>query len=127
MFKCSKRVKVERFASGKLQLESDRKPCLPAQLSFQEDAKVDVTLHEGRYHQVRRMFAACGNHVTALHRPSIGEYTLEGIAEGDFRVMAVRDTEVLGLRKSAAAEYAGGGGGVNNARSKNFMRALARH
>ena len=88
-------VQVERFASGKLQLESDRKPCLPAQLSFQEDTKVDVTLHEGRYHQVRRMFAACSNHVTALHRPSIGEYTLDGIAEGEFRVMAVRDTEVL--------------------------------
>jgi 16S rRNA pseudouridine516 synthase len=46
-----------------------------------------LTLHEGRYHQVRRMFAAVGNHVVALHRERFGPLALDGLAPGDFRVL----------------------------------------
>jgi 16S rRNA pseudouridine516 synthase len=47
-----------------------------------------VTLTEGRYHQVRRMFAAVKNHVTALHRVSVGGLTLPGDLEpGGFRLL----------------------------------------
>ena len=47
-------------------LESEQTPLLPAELEVVEARQVRLTLHEGRYHQVRRMFAAVGNHVTCL-------------------------------------------------------------
>jgi 16S rRNA pseudouridine516 synthase len=46
-----------------------------------------LTLTEGRYHQVRRMFAAAGNHVVALHRAAIGALVLDGLAPGHFRAL----------------------------------------
>jgi 16S rRNA pseudouridine516 synthase len=50
--------------------------------------RVFVTLTEGRYHQVRRMFAAIGNHVTALHRDRIGGLTLPAdLLPGEFRIL----------------------------------------
>lgn len=60
------------FASGELMLEGDDKPLLPAELEVLSETQALLTVHEGRYHQVRRMFAAVGNHVTALHRDRIG-------------------------------------------------------
>lgn len=60
------------FASGTLVLHGDTKPLLPAPLEALGTREALVTLHEGRYHQVRRMFAAAGNHVLTLHRLSIG-------------------------------------------------------
>jgi 16S rRNA pseudouridine516 synthase len=60
------------FARGKLMLESETTPLLPAELEVLEPQRARLTLHEGRYHQVRRMFAAVGNHVETLHRASVG-------------------------------------------------------
>ncbi|MEO7100155.1 MAG: 16S rRNA pseudouridine(516) synthase, partial [Luteolibacter sp.] len=55
-----------------------------------------VTLHEGRYHQVRRMFAAAGNHVLELKRISIGGLTLpEDLEEGEWRDLT--DDEVASI------------------------------
>jgi 16S rRNA pseudouridine516 synthase len=73
---------VEAFASGALMLEGDPKPCLPAVLlrvASGDPLRVDVELREGRYHQVRRMIAAVGGHVTGLHRSSFGEWTLAAL------------------------------------------------
>jgi len=64
------------FASGKLMLDNDEKPCLPAELTVQGERLASLVLHEGRYHQVRRMFAAIGNHVTGLVRTHIGSLSL---------------------------------------------------
>ncbi len=64
------------FASGKLLLKEDDRPCLSAELQIHTENQVSLTLHEGRYHQVRRMFAAVGNHVTALCRTDIGTLNL---------------------------------------------------
>ncbi|AER57635.1 ribosomal small subunit pseudouridylate synthase [Pseudoxanthomonas spadix BD-a59] len=75
------------FASGTLLLDNETRPLLPAALEVIEPRRVRVTLHEGRYHQVRRMFAAVGNHVSALHRSRIGGLSLEGLAEGQWRVL----------------------------------------
>jgi 16S rRNA pseudouridine516 synthase len=48
-----------------------------------------LVLTEGRYHQVRRMFAAAGNHVVALHRDRMGGLALpEDLAPGQFRVLS---------------------------------------
>ncbi len=67
---------VELFASGTLVLNSESKPLLPARLEVIGEKAALITLHEGRYHQVRRMFAAAGNHVLALKRTSIGGLSL---------------------------------------------------
>ena len=75
------------FASGTLMLESEQKPLLPAELEVLSLQRARLTLHEGRYHQVRRMFAAIGNHVEALHRVSVGGATLGDLPSGEWRVM----------------------------------------
>jgi len=73
------------FASGTLMLNAETKPLLPAQLEVVGEKEARITLHEGRYHQVRRMFAAAGNHVLELKRISIGGLLLpEDLEEGDW-------------------------------------------
>lgn len=76
---------AETFASGRMMLEGEHKPLLPAELVAIDARTARVTLQEGRYHQVRRMFAAVGNHVTALRRESFGRLSLEDVAEGQWR------------------------------------------
>ena len=83
------------FASGTLLLESDDKPLLPAELEVLGPRAGRLTLHEGRYHQVRRMFAAVGNHVEALHRSRIGGLALDDLAEGQWRVLTAGDLDTL--------------------------------
>jgi 16S rRNA pseudouridine516 synthase len=75
------------FASGTLMLESEKTPLLPATLEALAPTQVRLTLHEGRYHQVRRMFAAVGNHVVALHRSQIGGIGLDGLPAGEWRAL----------------------------------------
>lgn len=75
------------FASGTLLLESETTPLLPAELEVLEPRKARLTLHEGRYHQVRRMFAAVGNHVEALHRASVGGLALGDLPAGEWRML----------------------------------------
>lgn len=75
-----------RFAAGSLMLEGETKPLLPAELELSTPTEARVTIVEGRYHQVRRMFAALGNHVEALHREAIGGLALPAdLAEGEWR------------------------------------------
>ena len=74
------------FASGELVLRGEDKPCLPAQLEVTGERTARLTLTEGRYHQVRRMFAAAGNHVEALRRIRFGPLDLGGLAEGEWRL-----------------------------------------
>ena len=75
------------FASGTLVLDGETAPLLPAQLETIDATHARLTLHEGRYHQVRRMFAAVGNHVLALHRERIGALALDGLPEGQWRLL----------------------------------------
>ncbi len=78
----------ELFGSGELMLNSETKPLLPAGFEALGEKEALVTLHEGRYHQVRRMFAAAGNHVTELKRISIGGFRLPAdLEEGDWRAL----------------------------------------
>jgi 16S rRNA pseudouridine516 synthase len=80
--------KLGIFALGTLMLKGEKTPCLPAQLSVIDDTYMQLTITEGRYHQVRRMFAALGSHVTALHRSSFGTLTLEDLQAGEYRVLS---------------------------------------
>lgn len=83
------------FASGELMLEGEHKPLLPAELEVTGPRTARLTLHEGRYHQVRRMFAAVGNHVESLHRAKVGGLTLEDLAPGQWRYLDAADIERL--------------------------------
>jgi len=85
------------FASGALMLKEDDKPCLPAELSIIDEHHVSLVLHEGRYHQVRRMFAAVGNHVTGLCRSHIGALSLEstGLTPGEYQSRTVAEVKRL--------------------------------
>lgn len=74
------------FAGGTLMLEGEDKPLLPAEMEAIGERTALLTVHEGRYHQVRRMFAALGNHVEALHREAVGGLELPGdLAPGAIR------------------------------------------
>lgn len=73
------------FASGTLMLDGEEKPLAPAVLEVVSEREALLTVTEGRYHQVRRMFAAAGNHVEALHRERLGGLVLpDGMAAGEW-------------------------------------------
>ena len=76
---------VEVFASGTLMLDGEGKPCLPARLEWVGDREARLHLVEGRFHQVKRMFAAMGREVVRLHRSRFGEYTLGDLPVGAWR------------------------------------------
>ena len=77
------------FASGELMLDGETTPLRPAMLEPLSDRTANLTITEGRYHQVRRMFAAVGNHVVALHRDRIGGLDLPAdLAEGRYRLLS---------------------------------------
>ena len=84
------------FAAGHLMLEGEDKPLLPAELEVEDATHAALTLHEGRYHQVRRMFAAMGNHVTALHRDRIGGLALPAdLGAGAWRILTGEDVAAV--------------------------------
>ena len=83
------------FASGTLMLEAEKEPLAPARLEVVTPRFARLTLTEGRYHQVRRMFAAVGNHVVSLHRSRIGGLALEELPAGQWRMLDAADRDRL--------------------------------
>jgi 16S rRNA pseudouridine516 synthase len=84
------------FASGEMMLEGEDKPLAPAVLEPLTPTTARLTITEGRYHQVRRMFAAAGNHVEALHRDRIGGLDLPADLEpGRYRLMSETDLAAI--------------------------------
>ncbi len=84
-----------QFASGTLMLESEQTALMPVEMEALGPREARLTLHEGRYHQVRRMFAAVGHHVQALHRCRIGGLGLEGLEPGHWRALGEKDVATL--------------------------------
>ena len=81
------------FASGTLILDGDSDALAPAILLAESPTEATLTITEGRYHQVRRMFAAAGNHVTTLHRECVGGLEIPSdIALGGWRVAVSDET-----------------------------------
>lgn len=75
------------FAAGELVLEGETEALAPAMLEPLSPTTAWLTITEGRYHQVRRMFAAVGNHVVALHRDRIGGLELPAdLGSGEWRL-----------------------------------------
>jgi 16S rRNA pseudouridine516 synthase len=86
---------IARFHDG-IQLRHELKKTLPATVRRLSENSAEVTLVEGKYHQVKRMFAACGLHVLALHRSRIGNIRLDDrLQPGEYRVLS--DAEISGV------------------------------
>ncbi len=84
------------FAAGTLMLDGEEKPLLPAVFEPVSDKRGLVTITEGRYHQVRRMFAAIGNHVVALRRDRVGALALpDDLAPGQYRVLSEAELSLV--------------------------------
>jgi len=77
---------VEHFKSG-IQLQGESSLTRPATLEHVCDNEVLLTITEGKYHQVKRMFAAVGNKVIGLHREQIGHIKLADLPAGEWRVL----------------------------------------
>lgn len=75
----------ELFASGTLLLEDETTPCAPAELRVLGPREAELTLTEGRFHQVRRMFASQGCEVVTLDRVRFGHLELGDLALGTWR------------------------------------------
>ncbi|REF27787.1 ribosomal small subunit pseudouridine synthase A [Xenorhabdus cabanillasii] len=90
----------EQFLVG-VQLNGEKTLTKPAKLEFIEPQLVRLTISEGRYHQVKRMFAAVGNHVIKLHRERIGEIYLDPKLEpGEYR--ALTENEIKSIHMPVA-------------------------
>lgn len=77
-------------------LRGEKEPTKPAKLEIIDDYNVNLTISEGRYHQVKRMFAALGNKVAALHRWRVGTVLLDDrLTEGEFRPLTRQEIEAL--------------------------------
>lgn len=76
---------VSLFASGTLLLAGEKEPCAPAELRLLGPREAELTLTEGRFHQVRRMFAERGANVLTLHRARFGALELGDLPAGQWR------------------------------------------
>jgi len=90
---------VELFASGEMMLESENSPLAPAVLQPVSELRVRLTIIEGRYHQIRRMFAAVGNHVVNLHRSEIGGLDLGSLPAGQYQLLDQADQAKLFVKE----------------------------
>ncbi|MBD0785463.1 16S rRNA pseudouridine(516) synthase RsuA [Vibrio sp. Y2-5] len=87
----------EKFATG-IELRNERELTLPAQMDVIDEKQVLLTIHEGKYHQVKRMFAALGNKVVGLHRERVGSIVLdESLEPGEYRYLT--EDEVASIWK----------------------------
>jgi 16S rRNA pseudouridine516 synthase len=91
-------ILVEHFTTG-LQLQGETGLTKPAILKMvaenESEQEVLLTITEGKYHQVKRMFAAVGNRVVGLHREQIGELTLGDLAAGEWRYLTEKEVALF--------------------------------
>jgi 16S rRNA pseudouridine516 synthase len=87
---------IDSFAAG-VMLHGESKPTKPAVCRALPDDSAEIIISEGRYHQVKRMFAACNNKVLALHRKQIGTVVLDNTLEsGAYRPLTA--TEIASFK-----------------------------
>ena len=72
----------------------------PATMEIIDDYNCYLTIKEGKYHQVKRMFEKVGNEVVELKRVQIGDFKLpDDLEEGDFRELTDEELKILGLEE----------------------------
>jgi len=76
-------------------LDSETTPLQPAQLEPTGERSARLVITEGRYHQVRRMFAAAGNHVDTLHRSRVGALDLGDLPAGQWRLLGDHEQDAV--------------------------------
>lgn len=82
---------ISLFADGVF-LRNETEKTRPAQLEILAECEARLTIHEGKYHQVKRMFASIGNKVVGLHREQIGVLALdEALAPGEYRELTAEE------------------------------------
>ncbi len=84
-----------QFSSGHFLMQGDDKPLKPAQWLPADSKNGTMVLHEGRYHQIRRMFAALGNRVISLHRFQTGSLALDPLEAGQYRQLTADDVQKI--------------------------------
>jgi 16S rRNA pseudouridine516 synthase len=89
------------FASGTLQLKNEPTTSLPADFVPLTDRTARVTLYEGRYRQLRRMFGAVGNRVVSIHRTSVAGIQLGDLRPGQWRVLDAAEIDAMLLQRAA--------------------------
>ena len=82
---------AEKFAKGIL-LQGEEALTLPAILECTAEKEALLTITEGKFHQVKRMFAAVGNRVNVLHREQIGQISLD-VDEGEWRYLSADEVQ----------------------------------
>ncbi len=78
---------IDLFAAGTLMLDGEKDPCLPAKLEILSAREARIELTEGRYHQVKRMFASQGCPVVRLHRSQFGDYTVTDLKPSEWKII----------------------------------------
>ncbi len=74
----------------------DPQPTLPARVRMIDSSRLEITIHEGRYHQIKRMLEAVGNRVTYLKRLQMGSLKLDGsLNPGEYRALTCEELENL--------------------------------
>ncbi|XOB91452.1 pseudouridine synthase [Pseudomonadota bacterium 24LQ007] len=86
---------ADRFREG-IWFEYEQLRTSPASLEPLGEREVRLTIYEGRYHQVKRMFHAVGNRVTSLHRESMGGLTVDGLEPGSYRHLSAQEVSSIG-------------------------------
>lgn len=82
---------THRFAEG-IWFEYEQLRTSPAELEIMSDNFARITIYEGRYHQIKRMFHAVGNQVTELHREQMGQIRLDPhLKSGDYRSLTTQE------------------------------------
>jgi 16S rRNA pseudouridine516 synthase len=93
---------VDVFAAG-FHFHTEDLTTLPAALEILGERQARLTLHEGRYHQIKRMFHRIGNRVVKLHRESIGAISLpHDLGPGEWRMLEKEEIEQPKVRQSMA-------------------------
>ncbi len=84
-----------------VELRSETEKTLPAKIVPLGEKICDMTLEEGKYHQVKRMFGAVGNRVESIHRVAIGSFKLEDtLTPGQWRILSEGDLLSLGFSEA---------------------------
>ena len=98
-------AQIDHLLNGVV-LDDDPKPCFATACKQLSENRLVMTIVEGRYHQVKRMMAAVGNHVANLHRAQIGAYVMPAdLKEGQWRWLYPEDLKQLSQSVSSETRH----------------------